>query len=204
MNKNLKYIIFILAFLQMVVVSVVRAQEDNSTLRNGSTASSYEENMKQWQSMSEKQREAIRQKVHAIDSGQRQTLLENAKQFKQLPREEQARIQGNFQKFRELPNEKKEFLRERNKRFQGFSPEKITELRRGVREKRERKEDVRGRREDVRDRREDGFDRREDRRERREDIGGRGPGASPDRKPAKGKVPGGGGQRGGGKPKKIN
>lgn len=136
MHKNLKYIILILAFFPTVVVSVVFAQEDKSTSSNGATANAYEENLRRWQSMSEEQREAIRQKVHALDSRQRETILENAKQFKQLPKEERSRIQGNFEKFKELPKEKKDLLRERGRRFEGLSPEQRAEMRRGIREKR--------------------------------------------------------------------
>jgi hypothetical protein len=181
MNKKFKYIIFILAFLQAAILSVALAEGDNSTPNNDTTSTSYEENLRRWQNMSEEQREAIRQKVNAMDYQQRETIFENAEQFKRLPNAEQSRIQGNFQKFKELSNEEKEILKEKNKHFQSLSPEERAQLRREVREEWEHREDIRTYREDIRNRSENRADLREDRRDLRKDI--KNSNSSSDRKP---------------------
>ena len=99
MSRKNKIIIFLLIALQTAVITYAFAQENDSDSPSGK-ASSYEENLKRWQSMSEEQREAIRQKVHALDAQQKEAVLENAKQFKQLPKEEQSDMKSNFQKFK--------------------------------------------------------------------------------------------------------
>jgi hypothetical protein len=182
MHKNLKYII-IFVFLQAVAVSTALAQENNPASDNGATAGSYAENLKQWQGMTEEQRQEIRQKVQEMSPEQREVVRENAQKFRQLPKEERNRIQDNFKRFRELPDERKEVIRERSRRFRELPPEKRSEMRLKAREKEARQENVRDRREDVPERREDRAALKEDPRDRREDVGGRGPG--PESKPGK-------------------
>lgn len=174
MSKNIRHRIFILVFLQAVILSVAFAQEDNSVSGNDLISTPYAENLRRWQNISEEQREAIRQKVQALDSQQREAIFKNAKQFKLLSWEEQSRIQGNYQEFKKLPNAKKELLKERNKRFQGFSPEERARLRREAKGKRGDPEDIRGFRKDLRDRREDGAGHRGDREGPNKDISDRG------------------------------
>ena len=131
MRTGLKHIIFVGALLGLMMGGAAFAQEDNP-LSNGPVASSYEDNLRRWQAMTEQQREAIRQKVYAMDEKERQQIIENARQFSQLPKEEQLRIVNNYHRFQALSKADREALRANARRFQSLSAQERDVLRQKV------------------------------------------------------------------------
>jgi len=133
MNKKKTIAVFLWMVFQAAAVSCVFAQENPST--DAGETSSYEDNLKRWQNMSEEQREAIRQKVQAMEPRQKEALLENAREYKQLSGEERNRIRGNFQEFMKLSLDQRDEVKTRYRRFQQMPTEKRQELRQQVRRK---------------------------------------------------------------------
>ena len=119
MNKNL--IIF-----QLIVVllfgSVVYAQEESGAdviqapdVVQGESESqgAYEENLKRWQSLSEEQRQAIREKAETLTPEQKNELKGRFAEFRSLSKDQQDKIRSNYQRFKNLSPEKRSKLKER-------------------------------------------------------------------------------------------
>jgi len=198
--------------LQLIAVFLfspfVYAQEESApvvteraaTIQAESTSeSTYEEKLKRWQSLSEEERQKIRERAKGLSPEQIKELREKSAKFRNLPKEQQDKIKANYQRFKDLPLEKKRILRERAERFQKLPPEEKAQLQRKFRERKEAPAGGPGAgpvspaavadwKEDVRDRKEDKKDRREDIKDRREDKKDRGPlldkGRKPQSKPA--------------------
>ena len=132
MKKKFRVILFYLTVLFLAAVPRGFAQEDSSA-SSGAPASSYEENLRRWQNMTEDQREAIRQKVRAMAPQQKEAVLEKAKEFKQLPAEDQRRIRRNFMEFEQWSPEKRREIRSLYDRFQKMPEERRQEMRRQFR-----------------------------------------------------------------------
>lgn len=148
MKTDMKTIMSLIIFQLIAVLlfgSTVSAQQTQGAAIEGPDAAqtenvsgnTYEENRKRWQSLSEQERQAIRERAGRLSPGQIQQLRKASERFKGMPREEQDKIRGNYQKFNRLPPREREVLRERYKRFESLPPENREELRRKFRERRD-------------------------------------------------------------------
>ena len=107
--------------LQLIVVflfsPLIYAQEESApvvTERAATTQaeSTYEEKIKRWQSLSEEERQKIRESARRLSPEQIKGLREKSEKFRNLPKEQQDKIKANYQRFKDLPLEKKRILRE--------------------------------------------------------------------------------------------
>lgn len=142
-SRSIHIILFVL--LLQSAACAVWSKESGPASNSDSSASPYEENLKRWRNMSEEERQAIRQRYHSMDAGERQAVIENSDKFKRLPPEDRDRIRNNFHRFRELPQERRELMRENYRRFENRPPSEREEMRRGARTDRGRGEVIRDR-----------------------------------------------------------
>lgn len=140
MRIKIRMIIILLLF-----IPAIYAQEESNAAANAideiSQATSvpanpYEDNLKRWQSLSEGQRQTIRERVKNLTPEQIKELREKSARFRSMPQEQQKKIRTNYQKFNVLPFKQREMLRERYQRFKGLPDERKKELWRQFREKR--------------------------------------------------------------------
>lgn len=140
MQTKIKMIIILL-----LSIPAIYAQEEANVTTNAIEdtpqvssvpADSYEENLKRWQSLSEEQRQAIRERIKNLTPEQIEELREKSARFRSMPQEEQEKIKTNYRKFKELPFKQKEMLRERYQRFKRLPDERRKELWRQFQERR--------------------------------------------------------------------
>lgn len=156
-------------YAQEELVPVVTERAATSEVE-GTAENAYEEKLKRWQSLSEEERQKIRERARKLSSEQIKELKEKVVKFRNLPPEEQDKIKANYQRFKELPLEKKRILKERVERFQKLPPEEKAKLQRKFREKKEIPPTRPDLRKDIPDWKEDIRDRREEMRERKDEI----------------------------------
>lgn len=153
----------LLSVLQLLLILLIasspgHAQEEYGPVDNSSDTakdtialgSTYEDKLEYWQSLSEEQKQAIREKARKLGPTKITKLKEKAQSFIILPRETQERIKINLKRFRAMSPEKRVRIRwlfrkrkqNRNRPARG-------------KDRRDRGEDNRNRREDIRDRRKD-------------------------------------------------
>lgn len=94
-----------------------------------------EDKFKYWQSLTEQQRQAIRERAQRISPEQMQALRERLDEFKKLPSREAESIKTNYERFKQMPREKRIELEQRYQRFQRLPEERKIELRRRFIEK---------------------------------------------------------------------
>ena len=136
MNKN--FIIFQLIAV-FIFVPFVSAQEEPGAdviQEEAESESTYDKNLERWQSLSEEQRQAIREKVETLTPEQKNRLKERSSKLRSLPKDQQDKIRNNYQRFKNLSPEKRNGLRERARRFRELPSERKEELRRKFKERR--------------------------------------------------------------------
>ena len=121
-------------FSSFALSSVVWAQ-DASTVTS-SDEERYQANFRRWQSMTEEQRQAIRDQAAAMPKADRAALQEKAKEYRAMPEQDRESLRENFQKFRALPPERREALEQGSRGFRQLPPAKRDEMRRRVQEQR--------------------------------------------------------------------
>jgi hypothetical protein len=107
--------------------SIIKKEDDIQ--EESVSRSAYEEKLKRWQSLSEEEREAIREKARKLSPEQIKKLQKKFVEFRKLSKEEQDRIRANYQIFKGLSSKEKEVLRQRYEYFQKLPLEKRRELR---------------------------------------------------------------------------
>jgi len=119
---------------QLCVVPKVFANDENVGVA-AADESSYEENLKRWKSLSEEERQAIRQKVRGLNTDERKAIRRNAKEFRTRSIEDKGRMRNNYKRFRDLPEGHRKDLRNKVRRFHDLPKERRGEFRRKFREK---------------------------------------------------------------------
>ncbi|OGS45159.1 MAG: hypothetical protein A2539_08890 [Elusimicrobia bacterium RIFOXYD2_FULL_34_15] len=128
-NKKIRISIIILQLTAVFLFSSLSYAQEKPD-------SSYKENLKRWQSLSEEERQVIRERAKKISPEQLKELKEKSVKFKSMSKEEQDKIKNNYQRFEQFPPEKKEILKERHRRFEELSPENREKLRNEFRKRR--------------------------------------------------------------------
>ena len=95
----------------------------------------YQLNLRRWQGMTDKEREAIRRRVAALSPEERRFLKDQLEKFRALPLAERQALREQFRRFRTLPPKKREALRQKYRRFRALPPERQEEIIRRFREK---------------------------------------------------------------------
>lgn len=138
MNRKIRLIILIVYFFSLLF-SLAQAQEQSGeaiSMESGNTQGSnvsldtYEDKLKYWQSLSEEQRQAIRERVKNIPPEKMQALRERLDKFRKLSPEEAERIKTNYKRFKQMDQDKRRDLQQRFNRFQSLPEERKIELRR--------------------------------------------------------------------------
>ncbi len=114
--------------------SVVWAQDASAV--TSSDEERYQANLRRWQSMTEEERQAIRDKAAAMSESDRAVLKEKAKEYRAMPDQQREALRENYRKFRELPPERREALEQGSRGFRQLPPEKCEEVRRRYQEQR--------------------------------------------------------------------
>ena len=144
MKKNILLVIFQLTAL-FLFGSVLYAQEESKSQASAEMSSpqaespsedTYRENLKRWQSLSEKERRLIRERARRLDPGEIRELRKESLKLRNMPKEEQERIRANYQRFNRFPLKEREVLKERYRRFEKLPSERREEFRRRFRERR--------------------------------------------------------------------
>ncbi|NLF97919.1 MAG: DUF3106 domain-containing protein [Candidatus Riflebacteria bacterium] len=91
---------------------------------------SYEEKLARWNSMSEEQREAIRQKARSISEKKFKQLENNFERASNLEPAEQQRVKQNFGRIKQFKPQQQQKLRQRFQQFQRLPEERRQQFRR--------------------------------------------------------------------------
>lgn len=116
------------------IPSVVWAQE--ASAGSSSDEARYQANLRRWQSMTEEERQVIRNKAIVMSEAERAALKEKAEEYRAMPNQDREKLRENFRKFRELPPERREALEQGSRGFRQLPPEKRDEIRRRYQEQR--------------------------------------------------------------------
>jgi hypothetical protein len=117
-----------------VLCPVAQAQEAAASTQ--ADEERYQANLRRWQSMSEEEREAVRQKAAAMPDEEKSALKEKVQQYRSLPEPERQALKENFKRYRALPQEQREALERKQREFRQLPPEKREQMRRDFREQR--------------------------------------------------------------------
>jgi flagellar biosynthesis/type III secretory pathway chaperone len=132
MKKEANWIIFI-TLLSCLGGPVIYAQEPPSPVRGLNT---YEEKLDYWQSLTEKERQALREREQNFSPQQLQALRKKQEWFNHLPYAEQERIMINYERYIQLSPENRAELERNYRRFRHLPKEVRMELRRKAIERR--------------------------------------------------------------------
>jgi len=126
MKPTTAYSSSVCCLLALVVLSA-------ASLRAGALdpdAARVAENRRRWLSLTEEQRQAIREAAKGVTPDEVAELRKRLNTFNRLPGEEQTRVRGNYGRFRGMPLGQRRKMMRRFEAFQGFPVEKRDELRR--------------------------------------------------------------------------
>lgn len=112
----------------------VIAAESGNAQTDSISLNTYEDKLKYWQSLSDEQRQVIRERVKKITPEQMRLLRERLDEFKKLPSSESERIKINYKRFKQMPYNERIDLEQRYQRFQRLPEERKIELRRRLRQ----------------------------------------------------------------------
>ncbi|MFC1709892.1 hypothetical protein ACFL2J_07555 [Candidatus Omnitrophota bacterium] len=124
--------LFVPGLFAQAFSSTEEAVAEQGVLGEDENADTYVDNLKRWQSFTEKQREAIRQKAKRLSMEQKEALRAKARQFKEMPKEEQERIRRNFQRFKNMPEAEKNILKRKHEIIRKFREAKKAGIRQGL------------------------------------------------------------------------
>lgn len=113
----------------------VKATESGNTQASNISLDTDEDKFKYWQSLTDEQRQAIRERAQKINPEQMRALRERLDEFKKLPPREVESIKTKYERFRQMPREKRIELEQRYQRFHRLPEERKIELRRRLIEK---------------------------------------------------------------------
>ncbi len=133
--KTLLLLLIVGGVFSSFALSFVAWAQDASTVTT-SDEERYQANLRRWQSMTEEQRQAIRDQAAAMPEADRAALQEKAKEYRAMPEQNRETLRENFQKFRALPPERREALEEGSRGFRQLPLAKRDEMRRRVQEQR--------------------------------------------------------------------
>lgn len=139
MKKKIRLIIFMMITFFCLLFSFAHGQNEageavsveSSNKHTGDISlDTYENKLKYWQSLSEEQRQAVRERAKKITPEQMQKLRERLGKFKNLSSAEAERIKANYKRFKQMPEDKRRQLKQRFERFQRLPEERKIELKR--------------------------------------------------------------------------
>ncbi len=109
-------------------LSYVWAQETSGTALSGDER--YQANLRRWQSMTEEERQAIRNRAAGMSEEDRAALKEKVKEYRAMPEQDRQSLRENFQRFQALPPARRAALEEGSRGFRQLPPPKREEIRR--------------------------------------------------------------------------
>lgn len=124
MHKNFKSIILMVFWWLCLQGAVSFLHAQNASETKVFRELSYEEKVKIWNSLSEDQKNALRNRAQSMSECKFEELKKNFERVKNFAPQEQRRIENNFRRMRKLRPQEKQKIRERFRRFKNLPPEK--------------------------------------------------------------------------------
>ncbi len=113
----------------------ITIKESGNTQVSSPSLDTYEDKLKFWQSLTDEQRQAIRERARKISPEQMRAFREKLDEFRKFSPDAAERIKTNYERFKQMHPEKRSDLERRYQRFQRLPEERKIELRRMIQQR---------------------------------------------------------------------
>ncbi len=140
MIRKIRIIILTVSFYSLLLAGApaqeqagnIIVKESGDTQVSSPALDTFENKLKYWQSLTDEQRQAIRERARKISPEQMRAFREKLDEFRKLSPDAAERIKTNYERFKQMHPEKRSDLARRYQRFQRLPEERKIELRRMI------------------------------------------------------------------------